>query len=282
VPLEVCKAIYGDITGAKLDQETGLWSIPCDTEIDIAMQINGQIFPMHPLDIVPKSTTNPGSCVGSFVAQDVSAIAANTFDLIIGDNVLRSVYSVYDYGDFDASGNMGDPHVQLLSVVDPNAASKDFAAARGTVARTNITYNAANSPAASGGRTTVSLSDNITNTLNRINTYLPIMLAIVALNALVILLLVIAAFVYLFRRRGVLKRKNARRLTPVALEAVSTDTLGLSSRRSLQYRSQHPDYEPVSMALTDDTFVPPSPPFHYTRNGRLKSQPLDDRPKSVA
>src|SRR6266404_3460023 len=107
--------------------------------------------------------------------------------MIVGDNVLRSMYSVYDFGDFDSSGKMGDPYVKLLSIVDPNQASKEFATARGTVPR-NITYSAANSTATSG-RTTVSLSDNITNTLNKITTYFPIMLAILGLNAVVILLL---------------------------------------------------------------------------------------------
>lgn len=36
---------------------------------------SGQVFPIHPLDLVPKSTTNPGTCVGSFVSVDISAIA---------------------------------------------------------------------------------------------------------------------------------------------------------------------------------------------------------------
>src|SRR6266581_1670541 len=103
--------------------------------------------------------------------------------MIIGDNVLRSVYSIYDFGDFDSSGTMGNPYVKFLSLVDPGAASKDFASVRGTVARTNITYNAANSTAAAAGETTASLSDDITSTLNKINMYFPIMLAILGLNA---------------------------------------------------------------------------------------------------
>jgi saccharopepsin len=195
------------------------------------------------------------------------------------------VYSVYDFGDFDASGKMGNPYLKFLSLVDPNAASKDFAAARGSVARTNISYNAVNSAAGPSGRTTVSLSDTITNTLNKINTYFPIMLAILGLNALVILLLAIAAFIYICRRRSASSSKNrrtARRLTPMPLGAMSTDTFVPLPRESMQRRSSPHDYEPVSMALTDDTFVPPSPAFHHTEFGRLKARPFDDRPKSVA
>jgi saccharopepsin len=281
---EVCDAIYGNISGAQLDPQSGLWSVPCNTEIDVAMQINGQVFPVHPLDMVPESATNPNNCVGSFVPQDISAIASGNFDIILGDNVLRSVYSVYDFGDFDASGKMGDPYLKFLSLVDPNAASKDFAAARGTVARSNISYNAVNSAAAPSGRTTVSLSDEITNTLNKINTYFPIMLAILGLNALVILLLAIAAFIYIFRRRrasSAWNRRTARRLTPMPLGAMSpsTDTFTSPPPESMQRHLSHHNYEPVSMALTDDTFVPPSPAFHSTG---FKSRLFDDRPKSVA
>jgi hypothetical protein len=204
--------------------------------------------------------------------------------MIFGDNALRSIYSLYDFGDFDPSGNMGNPYVKLLSLVDPNMASKEFAAARGTVARTNITFNAANSTAAATGRTTVSLSDDITNTLKKINTYFPIMLAILGLNALVILLLAIAAFVYIYRRQQsasyALKRRTARRLTPMPLAAVSTDSFG-SPHESIQRQPSRHVYEPVSMAYTDDTFVPPSPAFHHGSFGS-KGRPCDDRPKSVA
>ena len=205
--------------------------------------------------------------------------------MIIGDNVLRSVYSVYDFGDFDSSGEMGDPYVKFLSLVNPDAASEDFATVRGTVARTNITYNAANSTAAAASTNTVSLSDDITNTLNKINMYFPIMLAILGLNALVILLLAIGVFIYLWRRRGassaLLKRRTARRLTPMPLETLSTDTFS-PPPDVLPGRSSRHAYQPVSVALTEDTFVPPSPSFHYDGNGSLKGRPFDDRPKSVA
>jgi hypothetical protein len=200
--------------------------------------------------------------------------------MIVGDNVLRSVYSVYDFGDFDASGNMGAPYVKLLSLVDPNQASKDFAAARGSVAR-NITYNAANSTVAASGTTTVSLPEDITNTLNKITIYFPIMLAILALNAVVILLLAIAAFIYLFRRRNVRPARNRRNARPLQLEAMSTDTFTPPSE-SLQRGTSRHTYHPVSLALTDDTFVPPSPAFHYDGSGGSKARSFDDRPKSIA
>jgi hypothetical protein len=112
------------------------------------------------------------------------------------------------------------------------------------------------------------------------------MLVILGLNALVILLLAIAAFIYICRRRSPtsssMNRRTARRLTPMPLGAMSTDTFTPLPRESMQRYSSPHDYEPVSMALTDDTFVPPSPAFHHTEFGRLKARPFDDRPKSVA
>jgi saccharopepsin len=199
--------------------------------------------------------------------------------MILGDSFLRCVYSVYDFGDLDASGNMGAPHVKLLPIVDPNQASKEFAAERGTVARTNITYNAANSTEAAS--TTVSLSDDLANTLNKINTYFPIMLAILGLNAVVILLLAIAAFIYLFRRRNTPSARSRRNARPLQLATMSTDTFTPPSE-SLQRGTSHHSYQAVSMALTDDTFVPPSPAFHHDGSGGSKARSFDDRPKSVA
>lgn len=38
-PSEVCSAIYSNIAGAQLDPQSGLWIIPCKTEIDVAVQI---------------------------------------------------------------------------------------------------------------------------------------------------------------------------------------------------------------------------------------------------
>lgn len=57
---------------------------------------------------------------------------------------MRSLYTVYDFGDYDSSGNMGDPFIQLLSLTDPNEASADFHKLRGGSPNGTITYSAAN------------------------------------------------------------------------------------------------------------------------------------------
>jgi hypothetical protein len=38
-PPEVCKAIYGGVPGAQYDSTAQLWLIPCDQEVDVALQI---------------------------------------------------------------------------------------------------------------------------------------------------------------------------------------------------------------------------------------------------
>lgn len=179
-------------------------------------------------------------------------------DWLVGDNVLRSIYSIYDFGDFDSSGTVGNPYVKLLSLVDPNKASAEFHQLRGGVAATNITYNAANSTTGqvSGGITTVSLSDDMVKTINNLGTYVPALLAIMAVNALAVLLVVVATFVYMCRRRSKVRaRKTPGRMSPMPMNPTSS-----FSMPSPLPGEQH-TYQPVSMALTDDTFVPPSPAF---------------------
>ena len=153
---------------------------------------------------------------------------------------------------------MGNPYVKLLSLVDPNKASAEFHELRGGTAATNIPYNAANSTTGqtSSGVTTVSLSDDMVKTINQLGNYVPAVLAIMAVNALAVLLLVIAAFVYMFRRRS--KAARARK-TPG--RAMSPMPMNPTSSFSMPTPGEQHAYQPVSMALTDDTFVPPSPAF---------------------
>jgi len=254
-PTEVCQAIYGGVTGAKFDSSAGQWIVPCEAEIDMAIQINNQIYPLHPLDVSPTSLTDSSTCVGSFLPQTVS-VGQGEFDWLIGDNVLRSVYSIYDFGDFDSSGNMGNPYIKLLSLVDPNKASIDFHNIRGGTPNANITYNASNSTDSS---TTVSLSDDVAKVLDKIGKFFPAMLAVMAFNALILLVLVIVGIVLLCKKRNTrVSRKTRGRMSPVPLNR--TSRFGGEPTHA---------YEPVSMALTEDTFVPPMPAF---RGDTVRSQ----------
>lgn len=269
-PTDIVQAIYGGVDGAKYDSGLGQWVVPCEAEIDMAIQIGGEVFPIHPLDVTPASLTDPSTCVGSFVPQSVS-VGAGEFDWLVGDNVLRSIYSVYDFGDFDSSGNMGNPYVKLLSIVDPNEASADFVAVRGGTAKNNITYNASNSSDAAPA--TVTLSAKLADTLDSVGRYFPAMLAIMALNAVVLLALGVIGIVFMVRRgrskrSGAIKRRsNPGRLSPMPMNPLDTSPTAPSHV-----------YQPVSMALTEDTFVPPSAPFRKDYD----QTKLGPRPMSVA
>jgi len=278
-PKQICDAIYSNIAGAAFDSSLGYWKIPCSAEINMALQIGGQVFPIHPLDVNPATAVDPTTCIGSFVPQSFSI--GNDFDWLVGDNFLRSVYSVYDFGDFDSSGQMGDPYMKLLSIVDPDQGSVDFHTERGGTPRTNITFVGLNGASVAPS---FSISNDISQSLEMISKFIPAMLGIVALNALILIVCCIVWLVSFFRKRRV--RSTARtprsrmspmppRMSPMPMDPRNTYIAGSPS-------PTHPHtYEPVSMALTEDTFVPPSPAFHSFGREGSKLNP-GDRPKSVA
>lgn len=167
-------------------------------------------------------------------------------DWLLGDNFLRAVYSIYDFGDFDSSGKMGNPYIKLLSLIDPNQASTDFHNIRGGTARNNITYNASNS---STSTTTISLSAEVTEVLNKIQTFFPAMLAVITFNTLILLILVIVGVWFLCRKRGGRKSRGKKTSLP----------LTRSTRFSSNQDSNH-TYQPVSMTPAEDNFVPPVSP----------------------
>jgi len=83
-PTSVANSIYGGIPGASFDDASGLWNVPCNVEIDMALQFGGQVFALHPLDITPVSATNKLQCLGSFIPSDI-AVGGGEFDWLIGD-----------------------------------------------------------------------------------------------------------------------------------------------------------------------------------------------------
>ncbi|KDQ28961.1 hypothetical protein PLEOSDRAFT_1112018 [Pleurotus ostreatus PC15] len=269
-PKEICDEIYANVPGAKYDPSMGQWVVPCSAEISIALQINGQVFPIHPLDVTPAGLVDPSQCVGSFVPQTVS-VGSGEFDWLVGDNILRSIYSVYDFGDFDDSGKMGNPYVKLLSLTDANKASVEFHKVRGGAARNDISFTAAN-VGASDGSTTITLSAKLADTLDKVGKYFPAMLGVVALNALVLLGLIVLGIVFLCKKKK--RRSAAPARTPLGrLTPMPMDGQQLSDRGSSRHM-----YEPVSMALTEDTMMVTSPGFKVFDGDVIRPA---DRPMSM-
>ncbi|KAF9451721.1 acid protease [Macrolepiota fuliginosa MF-IS2] len=274
-PKSITDLIYGNITGAQFDDKSNQWVVPCDYEIDMALQIGGQVFPLHPIDVTPATAGNNSTCVGSFIPNQLEE---RHYDWLIGDNFLRSVYAVYDFGDFDDKGVMGDPYIRFLSTINPDQASADFHTARGGTPKHNITYTGLN---ASEIAPSFFISDDVSNSLEMIGKFMPAMLGIVALNALILLGLVVGGLIHCMKKRRINAirtrtrslREQRGRLTPMPLNNIPSYIAGEPSSPS----SPHV-YQPVSMALTEDTFVPPAPAFHKFDSSVLPG----DRPKSIA
>lgn len=96
----------------------------------------GITVPIHPLDLTSPgvySLTDGQSityCTNAFRPLTIDNLP---FDFVLGDSFLRNAYAVYDFGDFDASGNMGKPYVKLLPLTDQTAASASFKKNRAAV-----------------------------------------------------------------------------------------------------------------------------------------------------
>lgn len=172
---------------------------------------------------------------------------------------------------------MGDPYMRFLSLINPDEASAEFHKIRGGVAKHNITYRGldgtANSPS-------FFISDDITESLEMIGRFIPAMLGVVALNALILLVAVIGGLVCWMKKRRSRRHERVRStrrvrggMSPMPLNPVPSYIEGEQPSPSTPVI-----YQPVSMALTEDTFVPPAPAFHKFDSG---VQP-GDRPKSIA
>ncbi|KII95204.1 hypothetical protein PLICRDRAFT_48168 [Plicaturopsis crispa FD-325 SS-3] len=268
-PEAICDAIYGGISGARYDSGLGQWVVPCDAEIDMALQFNGQVYPLHPLDVSPVSTTDPSTCIGTFVPQAVT-VGKGEFDWLIGDNVLRSVYTVYDFGDFDSSGKMGNPYVKLLSLVDPDSASADFHAIRGGTPNTNITYNAASGSSSS---TTITLTDDVANTISTVGKYFPAVLAILALNAVLLIVLVVGAAVFLCKRKKTRRTRGRKSPMPMNRSSQAYQPVSIGEDSADAPPEFRDSYRRNSAAPVDDPFTPP---------GSARGSSFKDRPESTA
>jgi len=233
----------------------------------MAFQIGEQLFPLHPLDVNPTTTADPSECFGSFVPKSVLP----GIDWLIGDNFIRSVYTVYDFGDFDSSGTMGNPYMQFLPIVDPNVASVEFHQSRGGTPNTNISYTGLSEAALA---LSSSLSDDTSQALGMIAKFIVPMFALIAFNSLILIICCIVwlvSFIRKHRVRGIARIPRSRTLALRSMPMNDTSSYIAEDTASTASPSVplH-TYEPVSMALSEDTFVPPSPAFY---NSQQKMRP---------
>ena len=220
----IARAIYGNIPGARLDNTRGEWIVPCTTGIHLTLWIayassislncthshlsrSGRSFNVHPLDVVVPSLANSSTCIGSFISAGLD-VGHGEFDWVLGTNVLRSIYSVYDFGDFDSKGNMGDPYIQILSLVNITEAALEFQQVRGGTVNVHET-NGNSSPSVSVGAAP--------DELEKLASMMPILLAIAGTNGLILLILLVGAiWLCCF-----LRRRKAKKVAPLPLAMVN-------------------------------------------------------------
>lgn len=67
VPKDVANGIYGKVNGASFDQNTGLYRLPCNSEITVELQVGSGStrIPLDPQTVVIPDDSNAGQCVGS-------------------------------------------------------------------------------------------------------------------------------------------------------------------------------------------------------------------------
>ncbi|RDB16724.1 Aspartic protease [Hypsizygus marmoreus] len=99
VPVAVAAAFYNLIPGSKKapQMEPGYYSFPCSSTLKVSLNFNGKPFAINMVDFnlgkIGSSTSK--DCIGGIIGHTFSGLAANL--AIIGDEFLRSWYSVYDY-----------------------------------------------------------------------------------------------------------------------------------------------------------------------------------------
>ncbi|KAI0250550.1 aspartic peptidase domain-containing protein [Lactifluus subvellereus] len=188
VPKYVADAFYSGAPGAKLVDVAAfsgeVWAFDCTAEINATIQIGGQSYPIHPLDMSRQTVDDNGQpfCFGPY--QPVIAGAQDpTFDMILGMTFLSNVYLLLNYGDFidGSTDKTAAPFAQLLSTTDPGSAHTDFVATR--LGGKDTTQPHANTQKGSGQKSSGSFFSK-----NKVPIFIGAAVAVAALIAGVLLL----------------------------------------------------------------------------------------------
>ncbi|KAJ4476867.1 aspartic peptidase domain-containing protein [Lentinula edodes] len=98
-PESVATEIYAKIPGSKDASTTygsGFYTYPCISKVEIGFLFGDSTFKLHPDDFnLGMSMYNPAECIGGIFAMNAAQWPSNL--AIIGDEFLKSWYSVYDY-----------------------------------------------------------------------------------------------------------------------------------------------------------------------------------------
>ncbi|TDL23419.1 hypothetical protein BD410DRAFT_160062 [Rickenella mellea] len=124
VPKEVADGIYGRVPGSMFvpQGDIGIWTYPCDYELNVSFKIGGASYPVHPLDLgIPMSGSEANTCQATFQQRSDDFLEVGGIDMIMGMPVMRNMYTLINFGDFvdGSSSKTADPYIQLLSPMSP-------------------------------------------------------------------------------------------------------------------------------------------------------------------
>ncbi|KAJ7182241.1 aspartic peptidase domain-containing protein [Mycena crocata] len=125
LPAQILHLLYSAIPGVNFSTSgDDSIIIPCNTTSIVTVQIGGQPFPIHPLDI-SEMATDPDTNITVCVAPMNSAPGNRVYDGIFGDVFLRNMYTVYNFGNSVAGSPTGNATMQLLSQTNATTAAAD-------------------------------------------------------------------------------------------------------------------------------------------------------------
>ncbi|KAJ6460067.1 aspartic peptidase domain-containing protein [Mycena vitilis] len=194
LPAALFHAIYSAIPGSTQTKST--WIIPCNTTSILTVNMGGQAFPIHPLDLSNVQTdksSNATICVAAIEAVDGNS----EFDAIFGDLILRNMYQLYNFGDSVSRSPTGNASVQLLSQTDPKAAIAD-------VLNVRMALISGQSPSAVGAAVVAAAAGGTdsSDTDSQRHKYALIVIGLLGANVLVTVIVAVIGVVLCMKKRG--------------------------------------------------------------------------------
>jgi len=138
---EIMSNVEGAVFSAGTGDESlyaGTYAVPCTSLIDVLISVGPHTFPLTPIDLnvnasISTDGTGPQCTAGIYPvsSQYTGGLGA---DWIFGDAMLKSVYSLYNYGTYDNStgSSTGGAFLQMVPTTDITVAISNFNADRGT------------------------------------------------------------------------------------------------------------------------------------------------------
>ncbi|KAJ7659157.1 aspartic peptidase domain-containing protein [Mycena polygramma] len=235
LPQPLIDAIYSQIPGSNSTERNGdkIWTIPCNTTASVAIQIGGDSFPFHPLDLSKISyamgSLNVSTCESMWGPNSGDELE----DIILGDSFMRNVYSIFNFGNSVSNSSTGNASIQLLSLTDPATAATDVATVRmaqlaagpslpmgaihgqSATSNTRVQHSSGGSLAAAALDTTTSDSGDD----SQVKKYAPIVIGLLGGNLLVTLFVVVIGVALCVKRGGkAVSRSRSRKYAKVRFE----------------------------------------------------------------